>query len=267
MRPQRLDVLTERLVLLCLGDIQVVDIDLADHVSIVGHLESLGSHGIGLGGQRQSPPGLEQLSRGEVRLLLHLFQGQLPFALGALQFGLGRPDLAASGTPLDERDLDADGGLARLEQVAIGKVELRRGRVEAEACLHCRPEPVLEPGRTDRALGLQFPQANLTDGGAIGQRLRHGECRVDGKPGHLDRHDQFNRRVHRQVQRQSQCSHRPVEFEPGAIDRVARAEHGQLTLQQVVLSDLAHLKTAFIQAVQRVVHRRVGLGVGQGAPS
>jgi hypothetical protein len=53
-------------------------------------------------------------------------------------------------------------------------------------------------------------------------------------------------------------------LETGRVHRGARLEQGELVLQELVLADLPDLVAALRQRVERVVHRRVGLGVGEG---
>lgn len=50
--PERLNELRQRLILLSLGDVEIVDLDPSDHGPIVGHLESLPGNRIRLNARR-----------------------------------------------------------------------------------------------------------------------------------------------------------------------------------------------------------------------
>src|SRR5207248_7744977 len=67
--------------------------------------------------------------------------------------------------------------------------------------------------------------------------------------------------VRREVEREPERRRGALVLEPGGVERAAGPEQRELTLQQVVFADLAHLETARVQAIQRVVHGRVLDGV------
>src|SRR3989442_7925673 len=97
---QRPDVFDQRLVLLGLGDVQVVDRNAADNVPIVRHVEPLGGDAVRLRHEQRGAAGLCEGDRGETSVVRNLGGRSVREVGDALAVGLGRPQPLVLRAPL-----------------------------------------------------------------------------------------------------------------------------------------------------------------------
>src|SRR5437016_10058845 len=129
--PQPPDVFDQRLVLLGLGDVQVVDRDAADHVAIVRHLEPFGGDAVRLRHEQRGAAGLCECERGEAGVVRELVQGGRREVGDTLAVGLRRLHPFVTAAPLPQRNLYREREAPSLEQVLICEARLRGRGVES----------------------------------------------------------------------------------------------------------------------------------------
>src|ERR1051325_902234 len=188
-----LDELGQRLVLLRLGDVEIVERDASDHVAVVGYLEALRPHRVGLGRQGHGATGVCQLQGGEVRVVRDLAEGRLGGAGHALAIGFRRLHAVPAGPPLHQRHLHRERELPRVEQMLIHEARLRRRRVEAEAGRHGGPDAARQLRLGHMPPRQHVLQRRIAHGGSVAQRFRDRarrvgiEIRQSGAHHHLQR--------------------------------------------------------------------------------
>src|SRR6478672_11115308 len=236
--PQCVDVRAERAVTLTLGNVEVVDLDLAHEIAVLRHVEALDCDRIGLRRQGEVSGGERELHGGEVGILGRRVPTGACTRVGAILVRFGCFHLRLAIAPLHDRHLDAHAVLLTLCKIAVGVVEHRRLLVETDRRSHGRTKAVVELRLGERTLRLHRLQLVARDQALVLERLLDRERGIDVRKWHVGWWRNLERRVRREAEQPLERCGGSIDVELCGIRLRARLEQGELTLQEIVLTDL-----------------------------